>query len=54
MSLSWFDFVITYRPGTLQGKPDALSRQSYLALKKGDPILDHQKSIVLKPVNFQL
>jgi hypothetical protein len=25
MSLSRFDFGITYRPGNLQGKPDALS-----------------------------
>jgi hypothetical protein len=54
MSLSRFDFVITYRPGNLQGKLDALSRQSYFAPKKGDPILDQQKSIVLKPANFQL
>jgi hypothetical protein len=26
MSLSQFDFVITYRPGNLEEKPDALSR----------------------------
>ena len=54
MSLSQFDFVITYRPSNLQGKLDALLRRSYLAPKEGDPILDQQKSIVLKPVNFQL
>jgi hypothetical protein len=54
MSLSRFDFVITYRPGNLQGKPDVLSRRSYLAPKEGDSILDQQKSIVLKPANFQL
>jgi hypothetical protein len=54
MLLSWFDFVITYRPGNLQGKHDALSRRSYLAPKEGDPILDQQKSIVLKSANFQL
>ena len=35
MSLSRFDFVITYRQGSLQGKPDALSRRSYLAPKVG-------------------
>jgi hypothetical protein len=46
--------VITNRPGNLLGKPNALSRQSYLALKEGDSILDQQKSIVLKPSNFQL
>jgi hypothetical protein len=54
MSLSQFDFVITYRSGNLQEKLDALSRRSYLAPKEGDPILDQQKSIVLKPANFQL
>jgi hypothetical protein len=54
MSLSRFDFVITYRLGNLQGKPNALSRQSYLVPKEGDPVLDQQKSIVLKPANFQL
>jgi hypothetical protein len=46
--------VITYRPGNLQGKPDALLRRSYLEPKMGDSILDQQKSIVLKPANFQL
>ena len=54
MSLSRFDFVITYWLGTLRRKLDALSRRSYLVLKEGDPILDHQKSIVLKPINFHL
>jgi hypothetical protein len=48
MSFSQFDFVITYCLGNLQEKPNALSQQSYLALKEGDPILDQQKSIVLK------
>jgi hypothetical protein len=54
MSLSRFDFVITYRPGNLQKKPDAFSRQSYLAPTEGELILDQQKSIVLKPIKFQL
>jgi hypothetical protein len=54
MSLSQFDFVITYRSGNLQGKLDALLRRSYLAPKEGDPILNQQKAIVLKPTNFQL
>jgi hypothetical protein len=54
MSLFRFDFVITYRPCNLQGKPDAHSRRSYLAPKEEDPILDQQKSIFLKPANFQL
>jgi hypothetical protein len=52
--MSRFDFVIIYRPSNLQGKLDALSRRSYLAPKEGDPILDQQKSNVLKPTNFQL
>jgi hypothetical protein len=54
ISLSRFDFVITYQQGNLQRKPDAFSRRSYLTPKEGDPILDQQKSIVLKPANFQL
>ena len=54
MSLSRFDFVITYRQGSLQGKPDALSRRAYLAPKAGDEILDQQKSVLLKPTNLQL
>ena len=54
MSLSWFDFVITYRSCNLQGKPDALLQQFYLVPKEGDSILNQQKSIVLKPANFQL
>jgi hypothetical protein len=45
--------VITYRSNNLQGKPDALSQLSYLTPKEGDPILDQQKFIVLKPTNFQ-
>jgi hypothetical protein len=52
MSLSRFDLVITYRPGNLHGKPNALSRRSYIAPKKEEPILDQQKSIVFKPANF--
>jgi hypothetical protein len=54
MSLSRFDSVIIYQPGNLQGMPNAFSRQFYLAPKEGDSILDQQKSIVLKPINFQL
>jgi hypothetical protein len=53
MSLSQFDFVITCHPGNLQGKPNSFLRRSYLAPKETDPILDQQRSIVLKLVNFQ-
>ena len=54
MSLSQFDFVITYHPCNLQGKPDAHLHRSYLAPKQRDLILDQQKFIVLRPSNFQL
>ena len=54
MLLSQFNFVIIYCPNNLQGKPNALLQQSYLVPKEGDSILDQQKSIVLKPPNFQL
>jgi hypothetical protein len=40
MSLSQFDFVITYCSSNLQGKLDALSQQSYLVPKEGDSFLD--------------
>ena len=43
-----------YRPGIQQGKADALSRRSYLALKPGDPAYDHQKQILLGPDRLQL
>jgi hypothetical protein len=36
MLLSWFDFVITYRPRKQQGLFDALSRRSYLGPKEGE------------------
>ena len=49
MVLSRFDFLIVYCPGSQQGKPDALSRRSYLALKPGDAAFEQQKSILLKP-----
>ena len=54
MFLSRFDFFIVYRPGSQQGNPDALSRQSYLALKPGDVTFEQQKSILLKPEQFRL
>jgi 16S rRNA G1207 methylase RsmC len=54
MSLSQFDFVITYCPSNLQEKSNALLQLSYLAPKEGNIILNQQKSIGLKPTNFQL
>ena len=54
MSLSRFDFIITYCPGNLQGKLDALSQRSYMAPKPGDEVLSQQTSVIFKPSNLQL
>jgi len=54
MSLSRFDFVITYRPGKQQGLSDALSRRSYLAPKAGEAAFDQQCTTLLKPEQFKL
>jgi hypothetical protein len=51
--LSQFNFVITYRPGRLGGKPDALTRQSEnLPVEGGDDRLTLQEIALLKPKNF--
>ena len=52
ISLSRFDFQLHYRPGPLQGKPDALSRQAAFAPKIGDAAYDQQRTILLKPDYF--
>lgn len=54
MSLSYFDFVITYCSENFQEKLDAFSLRSYLAPRIRDIILDKKKSIILKPSNLQL
>jgi hypothetical protein len=54
MSLSRFDFTITYRPGKQQGLSDALSRRSYLAPKAGDVAFDQQYTTLLQPERFRL
>ena len=54
MSLSRFDFVITYRPGKQQGLSDALSRKSYLAPKAGEAAFDQQCTTLLKPEQFKI
>lgn len=54
MSLSRFDFIITYRPGRQQGLSDALSRRSYLAPKAGDAAFDQQCTTLLQPERFRL
>jgi hypothetical protein len=52
--LTRFDFVITYRPGSQQGKADALSRRSYLAPRPGEPTFDLQKQVLLTPHRLRL
>lgn len=54
MSLSRFDFTITYRPGKQQGLSDALSRRAYLAPKAGDAAFDQQCTTLLQPERFCL
>lgn len=49
MFLSSFDFVILFRPGKMQGKPDALSRRSEYQPKPDDPcILQQRKALLSK------
>lgn len=53
--LSWFNFKITYRPGTLGSKPDALTRRSGdLPLEGGDERTQHQNQVLLKPHNLEI
>ena len=54
MSLSRFDFVVTYRPGKQQGLSDALSRKSYLAPRAGEALFDQQCTTLLKPEQFKI
>ena len=54
MALFRFDFVITYRPNSQQGKTGASSHCSYLALKEEDAVYDQQKSIILKSKRLTL
>lgn len=51
--LAHFDFVIKYRPGSQQGKADALSRRSYLAPQSGELAFDQQKQVLLGPERLQ-
>ena len=50
--LSCFNFRITYRPGKLGSKPDALTRRSGDLPKERDERLLHQSQTVLKPHNL--
>jgi len=52
LSLSWFQFVITYCPRQQQGKPYVLFHHLYLTLKKGDAVYDQQCDTIIKPKNL--
>ena len=54
ISLSRFNFIIIYRPGTQQIQSDALSRRAYLAPKEGDAAYDQQQFTLLKLEQLQL
>ena len=54
MALSRFDFVVTNRRSSQQGKTNALSCHAYLASKEGDVVYDQQKRIILKPKHLVL
>jgi len=54
ISLSRFNFVIMYCPGSKQIRSDALSRRAYLAPKEGDAAYDQQKTTLIKPEQLQL
>jgi hypothetical protein len=54
ISLSRFNFMITYCPGSQQGRSDALSRHSYSAPKEGDAVYDQQYLVLLKPLRLLL
>lgn len=49
-----FDFEIVFRPGRLQGKPDALSRRSEYQPKRGDGTQEQQEIPLLKPNQLRL
>jgi hypothetical protein len=54
ISLSRFNFVITYCPGSKQIQYDALSQRAYLAPREGDAAYDQQKTTLIKPEQLQL
>lgn len=54
MSLSQFDFIITYQLGKQQGLSDALLRRSYFTPKVGEVTFDQQYTTLLKPEQFKI
>ena len=51
--LTRFEFKILYRPGSEQGKADALSQRTCLAPRPGEAAFDDQKEILLGPARLQ-
>lgn len=49
-----FKFVIIYRPGPPNGKPNTLTRPSGDLPEKGDESLPQQQQVLLKPVNLRI
>ncbi|TPX54573.1 hypothetical protein PhCBS80983_g05887, partial [Powellomyces hirtus] len=49
-----FDFVITYKPGSLQGHADALSRRTELELQEGEEACHSQETQILIPERLKL
>jgi len=54
MSLSCFNFIITYCPSKQQGLSDTLSRRSFLVFKEGEAAYDQQQMTLLKLGQLQL
>lgn len=52
--LADFSFVIVYRPGTQQGKTDALSRRAEFSLQPSDPAVQQQYQTLLTSAHFQI
>jgi hypothetical protein len=52
MGLSEIDFLIHYRAGKKQGKPDALSRRTDFEIREGDPNFEGQFKAILRKEHF--
>ncbi len=54
LSLSRFQFVITFRLKCWQKKPNALSCHLYFMLKEGNATYEQQRDVILKHEHLQL
>ena len=54
MFLADFDFEIKYRPGSQQGKPDALSRREEYKPKEGEDCVTNQQTVLIKPEKLHI